>query len=56
MLLPFTCELCEYVEDFDGLEVVDVDVRDPEVIDQAEVDGHVSVVGRGIGTNQSENG
>ena len=44
----FTSKWNEDVEDFDGLQVVDVDVRNPEVVDEADVDGHVRVVGRGI--------
>ena len=44
----FTSKWNEDVEDFDGLQVVDVDIRNPEVVDEADVDGHVRVVGRGI--------
>ena len=42
-----TSELSENVENLDGFEVVDVDIRHPEVVNEAEVDGNVGVVLRG---------
>jgi len=48
----FTCERYKNIENFNGLQVVDVDIWDPQIVDKSNVNRNVRILLRRIRTEK----